>query len=222
MLARTTLRRRVLIETRVSWSSLAKKKKKSITLTEFPAPPPAGSRTPSNAPKSAPQSAVKARDPLEVVREAIGELDFIGSSQTAAAVCCAALRLGLGARAAVIHAHDPRTREMRVVAANGVGGDALAGMKTKVDDDVIASIVVESAAPMTLAIDPSVGLPRHAPERLKTIGATRSVVAVPAIVKNRVVAIVEVVDPTENPANDAATQYAAMQLATFLESKTKR
>ena len=190
------------------------------TLVEFPAPPPPGSRIPSRPPHGSKQP----RDPLDVVREAIGELDFLDNPQAAAAVCSAALALGLGARGVIIHAHDARANEVRIVAANGPSCDALVGKAALVEDDVIASTVIANAAPMTLVIDPIVGLLRHAPGRLKAIGATRAVVAMPALVKKRVVAIIEVVDAKESAATavEPAAQYAAIQLARFLVSRKAR
>ena len=92
------------------------------------------------------------------------------------------------------------------------------------EDDVVASTVIVGSAPMTLTIDPDVGLPRRAPERLKAIGATDLVVAVPAFVKKRVVAIVEIIDPSESAATavEPAAEYAALQLARFLERRKKK
>ena len=191
-------------------------RERASTIAEFPAPPPAGSRLPSTRPNM--------RDPLEVVREAIGELDFLDSASAAAKICCSALALGLGARAVVIHAHDSGAREIRVVAAHGPMSEELVGKAALVEDDVVASTIIVGSAAMTLAIDPSVGLPRHAPERLKAIGASRMVFAMPAFVKNRVVAILEVVDPKEaaGHAVETATEYAAVQLARFVERRKKK
>lgn len=189
------------------------------TLAEFPAPPPPGSRTPSNRPHAS-----ASRDPLEIVREAIGELEFFDSPQAAAAVCSSALTLGLGARAVVIHAHDARRKEIRIVAATGPGSESLTGMAALVEDDVVAATVVVTSASMTLVIDPTVGLPRRAPDRLKALGATRTVVAIPALVKKRVVAIIEVVDAKESAATavEPAGEYAAIQLARFLVARKAR
>jgi hypothetical protein len=190
---------------------------RAATIGEFPAPPPPGSRTPSHRPASR-------RDPLEIVREAIGELDFLDSAHAASSICASALALGLGARAVVIHAHDASKKEIRVVAAHGPKSDVLVGKAALVEDDVVASTVIVGEAPMTLTIDPDVGLPRHAPERLKAIGATESVVAVPAFVKKRVVAIIEIIDPKQSAgtAVEPAAEYAAIQLARFLERRKKK
>lgn len=187
------------------------------TIGEFPAPPPPGSRLPSSRP-------TKMRDPLDVVREAIGELDFLDSAHAAASICCSALALGLGAKAVVIHSHDSSGKEIRVVAAHGPKSEDLVGKAALVEGDVIASTVVVGSAPMTLVIDADIGLPRNAPERLKAIGATRSVVAVPAMLKKRVVAIVEIIDAKESAATavEPAGEYAAVQLARFLERRKRK
>jgi len=161
---------------------------------------------------------------LEVVREAIGELEFLDTASGAASICCSALALGLGAKGVVIHAHDSSKGEIRVVAAHGPKSESLVGTVALVENDVIASTVIVGTAPMTLTIDSKVGLPRRAPERLKTIGAAESVVAVPAFVQKRVVAIVEVIDAKEGAATavEPAAEYAALQLARFLERRKKK
>lgn len=164
------------------------------------------------------------RDPLDVVREAIGELEFLDSASAAASICCSALALALGAKGVIIHAHDASKREIRVVAAHGPKSDALVGKAALVEDDVVASTVIVDAAPMTLTIDPIVGLPRRAPERFKAIGASEAVLAFPAFVKKRVVAILEIIDPKEGArtAVEPAAEYAALQLARFLENRKKK
>jgi hypothetical protein len=164
------------------------------------------------------------RDPLEVVREAIGELDFIDSAQGAASICCSALALALGAKGVVIHQHDSARKEIRVVAAHGPRCESLVGKAALVEDDVIASTVIVGSASMRLVIDPETGLPRRAPERLKAIGAMRAVVAVPAFVKKRIVAIIEVIDAKDavQDAVEPAAEYAASTLARFLENRKKK
>jgi len=204
------------------------------TLGEFPAPPPAGSHVPADPADAAraeeeteptPLVTMKApsqkRDPLDVVREAIGELEYFDGANLAAAICAAALALGLGARAVIIHALDAKKNEVRIVAAKGPQETELIGARVLVQDDVVASTVVDSGRPMTLVIDPNTGLPRHAPDRLRAVGATRAVVAVPALVKKRVVAIIEVVDAAEGAATavEPAAEYAGIQLARFLVTK---
>ncbi len=197
------------------------------TLADFPAPPPPGSNTPDGIPAhapSAPSSAAGARDPLEVAREAIGELTFLDDARLAASICCGALVLALGARAVIIHAHDARAKQLRVVAANGPATESLIGKTTRVDDDVVASTVVMMGKPMTVKIDPEVGLPSHAPERFRVVGVERAIVATPAVVKKRVVAIVEVIDARGAAATavEPAAEYAGLALARFLVELKKR
>jgi hypothetical protein len=197
-------------------TSLPPMRPPASTIAEFPAPPPPGSRTPSTRPKT--------RDPLDVVREAIGELDFLESAQAASSICCSALALGLGAKAVIIHAHDTGKKEIRVVAAHGPKADVLLGKAALVEDDVVASTVIVGSSSMRLMIDPDVGLPRRSPERLKAVGAQRMVIAVPAFVKKRVVAILEIVDPKESAATavEPAAEFAARELARFLERRKKK
>ena len=112
---------------------------------------------------------------------------------------------------------------MRVVAASGAGTDGLVGSSARVEDDLVASTVIGTCAPLTWSLVPG-GLPRGAPVRLAQVGAARAVVAVPAIVRSRVVAIVEVVDAKESadPAVEAAARYAGSTLADFLVARKQR
>jgi hypothetical protein len=102
--------------------------------------------------------------------------------------------------------------------------DSLVGKAALVEDDVIASTVIVGSASMRLVIDPETGLPRRAPERLKAMGARRCVVAVPAFVKKRIVAIIEVIDAKDSAehAVEPAADYAASTLARFLENRRKK
>jgi hypothetical protein len=163
---------------------------------------------------------VEKRDPVDLVKEAIGELEYFSTPWQAAGICAQALAKALGARAVMIHTHCSRTTEIRVVAAVGPKSDVLLGASALVEDDFVGSTVVANRKPMTMFIDGE--LPRIAPDRLRAVGAARSLVTTPAIAQNDVVAMIEVVDAeTTSDRTDRAMSYAAKQLATFLTSKKK-
>ena len=65
-------------------------------------------------------------------------------------------------------------------------------------------------------------LPRTAIVRIALI--LFLIATVPAFVKKRVVAIIEIVDPKESAATavEPAAEYAALQLARFLERRKKK
>lgn len=171
------------------------------------------------APQVAPKITLLKRDALEQVKEGVGELEYFATPWQAAGVCAQALEKALGARAVIIHSYDARTTELRVVAAQGPKADVLLGASSLVEDDFVGSTVVANQKPMTMAIDGD--LPRIAPDRLRAMGAAKSLLAAPAVAKNDVVAMIEVVDATE--ANAAVVEkvisHVATQLGAFLAKK---
>jgi hypothetical protein len=190
------------------------------------------------APKSAPKVATRSSTPppmpvkaspirlvkrgaLDVVKEAVGELEWFATPWQAAGVCAQALMKALGAGAVIIHTHDARTTELRVVAAQGPKADVLLGAAALVEDDFVGSTVVANKKPMSMFIDGE--LPRIAPDRLRAMGAAKSLVASPAITNGEVVAMIEVVDASEKDAAlvEKAMAHVATQLGAFLVAKKK-
>jgi hypothetical protein len=167
----------------------------------------------------APKITLLKRDAVERVKEAVGELEYFATPWQAAGVCAQALEKALGARAVIIHSYDARTTELRVVAAQGPKADVLLGASALVEDDFVGSTVVANQKPISVFIDGD--LPRIAPERLRAMGAAKSLLSAPAIAKGEVVAMIEVVDATEaNPAVvEKAIAHVASQLGTFLVAK---
>lgn len=131
-------------------------------------------------------------EPARVVREMVRELEPRATASQAAGVCAAVLAGTLRARAVVIHAHDPRTGAVRIIGADGVGTQDLVGSTYAADDDFVASTVLANEHVMRLRFDE--GLPRSAPSRLREVGASRSLLAVPVVALHACVAIIEVID----------------------------
>jgi hypothetical protein len=180
--------------------------------------PPAAIRIPQHV---APKITLLKRDALERVKEAVGELEYFATPWQAAGVCAQALEKALGARAVIIHSYDTRTTELRVVAAQGPKADVLLGASALVEDDFVGTTVVANKKPMSMSIDGD--LPRFAPERLRAMEAKKSLVAAPAIGKEGVVAMIEVVDASEANASvvEKAIAHVATQLGAFLVAKKK-
>lgn len=109
--------------------------------------------------------------------------------------CASAVRSALAARAVVIHLHRRGSLEARITAAAGWNGEILVGSSSVVDDDIVLSTVVANDKPMVLRLEGE--LPQVAPERLWSLGASRSVVALPIQDDPRDVAILEIVDADE-------------------------
>jgi hypothetical protein len=178
---------------------------------EVPVVPPAPA-VPTELRGSAP-------DPTDVLFDGMYELEFVETSWQAANVCASALAHALGARAVVIHSHDLASRELRAIGAHGPNANDLLGAAEPSDDDFVASAVICNGKPVVMRFDGE--LPRLAPQRLTTVGASRALVAVPALAWGRCVAMIEVVDPDDRFASRAAdcAAYVAERLAAFLSAR---
>jgi hypothetical protein len=159
---------------------------------------------------------LEAHDPLDGLREAVGDLELLGGAWQAAAFCAAALARTLGASAVLVHLHDRARGELRTVAVEAKKVNDLLGEVSRVDDDVVALSVVENQKPMVLRLDGK--LPRIAPDRLRKLGASKSLHASPVLGKSGCVAIVEIVDARGPLAfrTAEASAYVADRLARVL------
>ena len=157
-----------------------------------------------------------APDPTDILFDAVYELNFASSTWEAAGMCAETLARALGARTVVIHAHDLERRELKAIGASGDGDFEIMGTSGSVDDDLVASAVLCNQKSVTMKFDGE--LPRMAPMRLHSVGAPRSVVAVPAMAWGRCLAIIEVIDADERYDDRVADSaaYVAERLAEFL------
>jgi hypothetical protein len=189
-----------------------------------PPPPPSSHVAPKMArmepvvvpPPPAVPKISSAPDPTDILFDAVYELNFASSAWEAAGMCAETLARALNARTVVIHAHDLERRELKAIGASGDGDFEIMGTSESVDDDLVASAVLCNQKSVTMKFDGD--LPRMAPMRLHSVGAPRSVVAVPAMAWGRCLAIIEVIDADERydgrVADSAA--YVAERLAEFL------
>lgn len=195
-------------------------------------PPPAAVAPPAPAPMAtapvtmlapmrAPQPSItktfgSLTDPTDILFDVLCELEFADTAKGAAQMCADGLARALGARAVIIHMHDDGHSELRTLAAHGPRTAALVGSTEPSEDDFIGGAVLCNGKPVSMSFDGE--LPMLAPRRLKVIGVNRSVVAVPAMIWKRCVAIIEVVDADERyaPRTSDAASYVAKRLAEYL------
>lgn len=158
-------------------------------------------------------------DPMDVLFEGMYDLNFAQTAVDAAGICAEVLASALFARSVVVHAHDLGRRELRAIGASGQTSPGLLGSFESSDDDFVGSAVVCNLRPVTMRWDGE--LPRLAPRRFHGMGAPRTVIAVPAIVWGRCVAILEIVDPDDRYMARVAdaTAYVAERLAQFLSHR---
>ena len=157
-----------------------------------------------------------APDPTDILFDAVYELNFASSAWEAAGMCAETLARALNARTVVIHAHDLERRELKAIGASGDGDFEIMGTSESAEDDLVASAVICNQKSVTMKFDGD--LPRMAPSRLHSVGAPRSVVAVPAMAWGRCLAIIEVIDADERYDDRVADSaaYVAERLAEFL------
>jgi hypothetical protein len=160
-----------------------------------------------------------APDPTDLLFDGMYELNFVDTPWQAASVCARALAEALGARAVVIHSHDLTRREIRAIGAHGGTSSDLLGASEPSDDDFIASTVICNGKALAMQFDGE--LPRLAPERMRTVGAKKSFVAVPALSWGRCVALIEIIDADDRLVTRAAdaAAYVAERLAEFLSHR---
>jgi hypothetical protein len=185
-----------------------------------PAPaPPAPAPPPSASPARPRFESAAAADPTDLLFDLLSELELVATATNAATVCAEALARALAARAVLVHMHDAEDGALRVIGAHGPQTTALVHTTEVVDDDLVASPVSMNAKAVTMTFDGE--LPRSAPRRLRVVGVDRNVVAVPAMVWNRFVAMIEVIDPGEHLAPRAAdaASYVAKRLAEYLADR---
>lgn len=164
-------------------------------------------------------------DVMTVLREDIGDLEQLGTSWQVAALCAAALGKATAARAVFVHAHELRARTSRVIGVFGTKAHNLLGGVQAIDDDFVASSLVSRGEPMTMRFEGA--LPRLAAARLRVVGASCSLVAVPLMSSGACVGMLEVVDAVDAVEASAANasrsldacRYVAEQLARFLAAR---
>ncbi len=186
-------------------------------------PPPVAVASPAD---DEPRSTIQTRqprpsahDPLDVLFDGLYEIEFVDNAWQAADVCAATLARALGAKAVVVHAHDLVRRELRAIGVFGPGAHEVLGTIEPSEDDFVASAAICNQKPLSMKFDGE--LPRLAPARLGTLGAQRSLVAVPVLAWARCVALIEVVDADEIYETRVADAiaYVAERLAEFLSAR---
>lgn len=196
------------------------------TLISWPAPPSPGSSVPPPPPARerlatldlADDDILEAHDPLDGLREAVGDLELLGGAWQAAAFSASALARTLGASAVLVHLHDRKRSELRTIAVEAKKVNDLLGEVSSIDEDVVALSVITNKKPMVLRLDGK--LPRIAPERLRKLGASRSLYAAPVLAKGGCVAVIEIVDACGPLAlrTAEASAYVAERLARVLDA----
>ncbi len=189
-----------------------------------PPPPPPAELSPADAEpvstivtKKEPRPS--APDPTDILFDGLYELNFVDTPWQAADVCAATLAAAVGARAVVIHAHDLVRREIRAIGVFGPNAHEVLGAIEPSEDDFVAQAAICNQKPLSMRFEGE--LPRLAPKRLATVGAVRSLVAVPVLAWGRCVALIEVVDADDVHVERVTDSiaYVAERLAEFLRER---
>jgi hypothetical protein len=137
-------------------------------------------------------------DALKRIHSLLESLNALRSASTAwqvAGGCAAVMARTLDARAVVVHQHDERAHELRVIGIHAADGEGLLGSVASTGEDFVAMNVLASGTTMRVRIDGE--LPELAPHRLRALGTSRSVIAVPVMRDGACVALIELVDVEE-------------------------
>jgi len=145
--------------------------------------------------KPMPKASIESLKRIHSLLESINKIRSASTAWQVAAGCATVMARTLDARGVIIHAHDPRARELRIIGVDGPNTEELLGSVAHADDDFVAINVLASGGTMRVRVDGE--LPRHSPPRLRAVGTSREVVAVPIMSAAGCVAIVELVDVDE-------------------------
>jgi hypothetical protein len=154
---------------------------------------------------------------MAALRRSLERLDQQATPWQVAGTCAVAMATVLDAPAVVIHQHDARTGELRVIGIHAPNGGDLLGSTASIDDDFVATTVLVNEKPLMLRFEGAP--PRFLGERHRRIGASRSLGAVPFMIADECMAILEVLDVAEarRPAIVAACKLVAEPLLRALE-----
>jgi hypothetical protein len=203
-------------ERKTSGMYLAPMRPPASTIHSWPPPPAPGSVAPSEPelgpimtcppPASTPSTEVVKTSGIlalhkvvtDAAREPASPTPMRPSLSQTAGICASMLGATLRAEAVIIHVHDPRSGQLRVIGADGAGALDLLGAIHYADDDVLASALVTTGEPlMQIGGEPL----RRAPPRLRRFAGAPSYLAVPIMTSRGCIAIVEVIgfDDTLRP-----------------------
>jgi hypothetical protein len=165
-------------------------------LETLPAPPPSAPPSFDEA-ETRPQPRVT-REALKRIHSLLESINKIRAAKAAwevAGGCANVIARTLDARGVIIHACDERARELRVIGVDGADAAELLGSVGHIDEDFIAMNVLASGRKMKVCVDGE--LPELTPKRLRALGTSRSIVAIPIMGARGCVAILEIVDVDE-------------------------
>jgi hypothetical protein len=124
--------------------------------------------------------------------QTITEMESARTAWQVAKACAVSIGRVLRASAVIVHQHDERTRELRIIGIQGAGADDLLGSIARAEEDFVATMVISSGQPMMVRLDGQ--SPRTLAKRFGVLGASRSIMAVPIIGPHGCVGLIEVVD----------------------------
>jgi hypothetical protein len=130
--------------------------------------------------------------PIRALIETIREVEGARTAWQAARAAAVAITNALRARAVIIHQHDLRTGELRIIGVDGPDGEELLGTSAPAGEDVVVRAAVSTRKPMVVRLDPKTPCPL--PHRIAVVGVTRTVIAVPAVGARGCAAVIEIVD----------------------------
>jgi hypothetical protein len=199
-------------------------------LTEYRSEPPsirdlrtsAGGRDPGNADEiQEPPPSSSLLDPIPVVLVKMGDLANASSLEHAANVGASALAKALRARAVLVHLHDVKSGETRVLGTDAATAKDSFNVKEIPSGDEITASTITSARPLSLRFE---GEPNALPRRLALLGTERAYHCIPVTIDRGRVAIVEVVDadPRFGSRVIDASELVADRLVPFLTMREAR
>jgi hypothetical protein len=173
--------------------------------------------TPDSAPSTPrPVSATPpaAADPAEQLFEAMQDLSRLETAPAGARFCLEAAMRAVPCLAGLVHLSDSARRELVVVHAQGPRADALLGTHTPQADPLVAR-AAQAGKPTVVVYGAEPGAERASCQRHAFFDPW-SVVLVPVVVGGQLLALLEMIDPTDGKPLEELPQDALAYLASCL------
>ena len=180
-------------------------------------PPPPPVRRPALRVVDAAPAQTSPTDAMDLLFEAMYEMNFLESTADAARFCLESLAHALPTRAGLVHVLDPDSGDYVTLASMGPSAEHALGSHVAGDDWLVGAAACKHK-PLVVNLDGDI--PTRALDRHAFFGASASVVVSPVISWGRCLAVLELVDPAHGGHFDVraedALAYVATRFADFI------
>ncbi len=171
------------------------------------------------APVPTPRTRLAGDELVTAMFDRVHALHFVADALEAASYCLTVIADLIPCKAILVHFFDATRRDFIVVAARGICGDDLVLERHPASDPVLEVGISRGRAAMVNDVEPSVGT---SVARFATLGGVHRVLVAPVMQADRCLGAIELIDPSDEHAFDAAdgnsVGYVADRFADYISS----